>query len=155
MTLDWLHAPFVFIRLIRSLKCIWQVTCRKHCTTLQGAQQSSEVKCTSLTVSNHLTLGPVLPLSGLNLFNTIPLPQKPRWSQLAGSVLTADLQRKELRVTLYIWILWKQCLTQWGVPAEKRRATQAWPQRLIQDGGRKTALLPTLCPRCSRYQFQS
>lgn len=51
--LDWLYAPAVLIRLIRYSQCIWYETCTKHCTTLQEAQQSSWVKCTSLTVNSH------------------------------------------------------------------------------------------------------
>lgn len=37
-----------------------------------------------------------------------------------------------------------------GFLPEKKRAALAWPQRLIQDAGRKTTPLPTLCPQCSQ-----
>ena len=96
----------------------------------------------------------VLPPLGPNLCYRISLPKTTHWSQHTGRLHTPDLYRKKaLRAMLHIWILWERCLTQRGVPAEKRSAAQ--PRRRIQDGGRRTAPLPRLCARRPQCHSQS
>lgn len=89
----------------------------------------------------------ILPSSEVNFVIQFLSPFKPANS----AALHTRTIEKAPWAGLHIWILWKQVSPSGEFLLKRRSRTRPRPQRPIQDGGRKTSLLPTFCPRCSHY----